>query len=306
MIPESYAPNLSFSLDGMTIRILQISRGTIEQVPVHSHGAGTFEIHYLSSGHGTAVIDSHSYPVVPNTLYVTGPLVEHAQMSSPDSPLFEYCINLKAEQSGSAHEASSICSVFLSRPFWFGQDRQAMFPLLQQLFQEWNEKQTGYLSQVRALLTQCIIALVRNYLHSSPMEAKFHPAAKDLPEKKVPGWAGTDQTLLAERYFLYSYDHLSLEELAKLLGLSIRQTQRFLLKHYGKTFCEKKKESRMAAALLLLSSTTQTITSISEKLGFASVEYFSASFKNYYGKTPQEYRKTLLLLGQSHIPDGQR
>ena len=62
----------------------------------------------------------------------------------------------------------------------------------------------------------------------------------------------------------------------------------------------------MAAALLLLSSTTQTITSISEKLGFASVEYFSASFKNYYGKTPQEYRKTLLLLGQSHIPDGQR
>ena len=99
------------------------------------------------------------------------------------------------------------------------------------------------------------------------------------------------RSLLIEQYFIYEYATLSLESLANRIGLSPRQTQRFLREHYGKTFSQKKRESKMAAALQLLSSSQESITSISEKLGFSSVEYFSSSFRKYYKLSPQEYRR---------------
>lgn len=289
MSPEFYSLDLSFTLDDRNIHVIRISRGTIEQVPVHSHGADTYEIHYLPFGYGTAMIDSKQYPVAPNTLYVTGPFVEHSQISSPDSPMFEYCLNLKVDPAPANTLSNSLGSRFLAQTTWFGQDSQDIFSLLQQIFQELGEKRLGYMQQVHSLLMQCIIALLRNY-DDSPLTASLlcnTPPLSDPPSE-------SDKTLLAENYFLFEYGHLSLEELAGILGFSIRQTQRFLLNSYGKTFREKKRESRMAAALLLLSSSNETITSISEKLGFASMEYFSSSFKHYYGISPQEYRKNNL------------
>lgn len=288
MSPESHTLDLSIPLGQTTIRILQISRGIVEQVPLHSHGAGHYEIHYLSSGHGNAVIDSQSYPVLSNTLYVTGPFVRHAQTASPDSILFEYCINLSAESPSYGSKSDPLSAAFLSRDIWYGQDRQNLLPLLENIFLEIKEKRIGYAEQIRALFTQCILALVRNYSESSSTEGQTTPSHFSYIPTPSPA---SDKTLLAEHYFLFEYSHLSLKELSDILGFSVRQTQRFLLTHYGKTFQEKKRESRMAAALLLLSSTDETITSISEKLGFSSMEYFSSSFRQYYKLSPQEYRK---------------
>ena len=76
---QAYPLNCTFLLDGISFHILQISRGTVVEVPSHSHGAGNYEIHYLPEGYGTAVINGSRYDIVPNTLYITGPLVEHSQ-----------------------------------------------------------------------------------------------------------------------------------------------------------------------------------------------------------------------------------
>ena len=42
---------------------------------------------------------------------------------------------------------------------------------------------------------------------------------------------------------------------------------------------------------MLLSETQLSITEISEKLGYSSVEYFSNAFRNYYNMSPKEYRE---------------
>lgn len=278
---QAYPLNCTFLLDGISFHILQISRGTVVEVPSHSHGAGNYEIHYLPEGYGTAVINGSRYDIVPNTLYITGPLVEHSQSSLQDTPLLEYCINLQAEKISNTKKLL-LAEQFFSHPVWYGLDRQNLLPLLLQIFRELESKELGYASQLSALLTQCIIALIRNY----GMAGKEGISPKNRADSPL-----SDKTILAENYFLYEYSHLSLEELSLQLGFSARQTQRFLLEHFGKTFREKKEESRMAAALLLLTSSPESITAISEKLGFASVEYFSSSFKKYYGKTPRDYRK---------------
>ncbi len=101
-------------------------------------------------------------------------------------------------------------------------------------------------------------------------------------------------SIIIEDYFLYHYQQLSLEELADKLGLGTRQTERLLLKHYGKTFLQKKTEAKMSAASQLLTDTTQSITSIAEDLGYSSIEHFSSAFKKYYQKSPRQYRKDLV------------
>lgn len=285
MAAQVYPLDCLIMIDNTVIHILQVSRGFIEQVPSHSHGAGDYEIHYLTSGRGYAVVRGQRYEVSGGTLYVTGPFVEHAQYSADQEPLFEYCINLQAEE-GTSGKKGALSVEFLETFVWYGMDGQNLLSLFQQIFGELEEKRTGWQYQLQALFTQCIIAMIRNYMAAAsgktPGKEESFGAAKS---------AVSDKAILAERYFLFSYGHLSLNELAGVLGFSTRQTQRFLQVHYGKTFRQKKEESRMEAAKLLLAASGESITSVSEKLGFASVEYFSASFRKYCRVSPRAYRK---------------
>ena len=100
-----------------------------------------------------------------------------------------------------------------------------------------------------------------------------------------------DDCFIIEEYFLYEYQDLTLEKLSSRLGLSHRQTERLLQKHYGMTFLQKKFEAKMSAALILLQDPSNSITEISVQLGYSSVEHFSAAFRKYYGISASEWRK---------------
>ena len=45
----------------------------LRTVPSHSHGSGSYEIHYVPNGYGRARINGRFYDILPGTLYVTGP-----------------------------------------------------------------------------------------------------------------------------------------------------------------------------------------------------------------------------------------
>ncbi len=47
----------------------------------------------------------------------------------------------------------------------------------------------------------------------------------------------------------------------------------------------------MAMAALKLSGSSDSITKISEDLGYSAIEHFSHAFKKYYGITARQYRK---------------
>jgi AraC-like DNA-binding protein len=177
---------------------------------------------------------------------------------------------------------TSALTLFEETPFWFGQDSQNIGSIMKQLFFELENQYTGYVTQVRTLLTQLIIQMIRNY--EMKQKALLHFGPSNLGDSKF---------IILEEYFLYEYQNLSLEALSERLGLSCRQTERLLKEHYGKTFLQKKTEAKMAAALLLLSEKQRSISSVSEALGYSSAEHFSAAFKNYYHASPREYRKKL-------------
>lgn len=203
----------------------------LRTIPCHSHGSRSYEIHYIPNGYGKAKIDNQSYDIKPNTLYVTGPHIKHFQIPNPQEPMCEYCVYIKIDsikKVSSGNPSDSIVEYFQQYPFWFGSDTQNIYALMQQLFYELEHQYLGYKEKVQSLLCQLIISMVRNYkqIHKS----SSHFACSNLSDSK---------SILIEEYFLYEYQKLSLEDLSSRLGLSHRQTERYLKEHYGKTFLQK-------------------------------------------------------------------
>ena len=114
-----------------------------------------------------------------------------------------------------------------------------------------------------------------------------------VPEVSPP--SPDSMSLIAEKCFLFEYASITLQELAGRLGISPRQTERFLKKEYGESFQQKKTHARMAAAASFLADPSLSITAISDRLGYSSAEHFSHAFRNYYGVSPRQYRKDAAL-----------
>ncbi len=278
--------DIQFSIENYRFHALNfVFERFLRSVPKHSHSSNSYEIHYISSGHGQATIDGAVYRVIPNTLYVTGPHIEHEQVPDKEDPMTEYCIYLKIEpklpdRKKEKAVRGSFLELIESTHFWFGQDSHNLYPVIQQIFSELEHECTGYLSQVDALLRQLLVLLARNY--ESRQESRPHYPASNLVDSKY---------LIIEECFLYEYSSLTLEALSKRLGLGARQTERLLRQHYDKTFMQKKTEAKMSAAALMLSDPSVSITEIANHLGYSSVEHFSTAFKRYYHKSAREFRK---------------
>ncbi len=282
---ETHYPdmNIQFTLEQHKIDVQNIVLTQFSKViPAHSHGNNCYEIHYIPSGYGKLDVDGIRYDIRPNTIFVTGPHIMHAQAPLSNNPMTEYCVYLKLHDTVTDSQTFPVLSAFCSAPFWFGQAAHGLSDIIPRFFWELEHRYIGYQSQAETLLSQMIVALARCY-----------EQRRDLSKITLEQTAD-NKSILIEEYFLYEYQSLSLEALADRLSLSPRQTQRLLQKYYGKTFQQKKAEARMSAAALLLEDGRQSITSIADLLGYSSVEHFSSAFHKYFKTSPREYRKKIL------------
>ena len=274
--------NIHFCMEGADFYALKISFERFERsIPSHSHSSNSYEIHYIPYGYGNITLDHQAHTVAPDTLYVTGPFVEHSQTPAKREPMAEYCVYLKTPARARGNPAS-VAAVFQNTPQWFGRDSQHLHAIMRQIFEELSHQYTGYIIQVETLLQQLIVGMVRNY--EGDRASTVHFASASLADSNY---------LIIEESFLYDFREITLQKLAGRLGLSARQTERLLRRHYGKTFVQKKAEAKMSAASFLLRDSTHSIARIAEDLGYSSEEHFSYAFRRYYRVSAGEYRKTV-------------
>lgn len=275
--------DILFTVENVKIHALNIVFELFTRtIPSHSHGNNCYEIHYIPAGYGKLVANGQYYDIFPNTLFVTGPHIEHAQTPLQSDPMQEYCIYIKIRGLSSEMKDTPVLSAFTSTPFWIGQDTQGVHALMKQLFYELEHSYTGQQDLIRLFLSQLLIFTVRNYEERTVSNPLL--SYNILPDSKA---------VIMDEYFLYEYQTLSLEDLSGRLNLSMRQTQRLLMDYYGKSFQQKKAEARMSVAAILLSDQSLSITVIAEKLGYSSIEHFSSSFRKFYNMSPREFRKKI-------------
>lgn len=278
---ETYEFSYRFELGALTVAPVHVR---IERLPpviaAHQHSNISYEIHYTRRGRGDVTIDALTRRVEPDTLYITGPGVRHAQRSDPKDPITEYCLYLNCEALPRA--TADPFALFTQTHFWMGEDRGRIYPLLEALIAECRSPGLGAREMTRALLMQIIIQLTRVYDQSASAQRTVAPAPALTRAGFMP---------IIEDAFFYRYQTLTIKDLARLLNLSVRQTQRLLMANFGKTFSQKLTEARMASAAQLLTGSELSVTEISERLGYSSIEHFSSAFRRVMGCSPRKYRQ---------------
>lgn len=82
--------------------------------------------------------------------------------------------------------------------------------------------------------------------------------------------------------------HLSLPDLSKIAGASVRTIERLFKSETGMTFRQWRSRFKLINSLALITQGKST-TFIAHELGYKSVSSFIATFKAQFDCTPQEY-----------------
>ena len=88
-------------------------------------------------------------------------------------------------------------------------------------------------------------------------------------------------------------DHISLDQIANVVNMTVPAFCRYFKKVTGKTFTKLVNEYRVVHATKLLSESTMSITDISFECGFNNFSHFNKLFKEITGKNASGYRKEM-------------
>ena len=125
------------------------------------------------------------------------------------------------------------------------------------------------------------------------MEHEIKEFALKVTEKRKEG--GNHKRITAQKALDYlknnfEKENLSLNDVADALHISVPYLAVLFKNETNQNFSAHLLKIRMEKAKELLKTTTDTVSEISEKVGYSSSQYFAVSFKKYTGMTPGAYR----------------
>lgn len=216
---------IDFVWNQIRFSVAEVGGGTLlYNIGRHAHSKNSYELHFILGGRGTLETDTGTYALKAGDFFITGPQVNHAQTTDSADPVQDVFIYLQKDDVATQN---TFASLFLNTGFWLAESFDTT--LAREILHEYREKKPDYKSMVAGCMMQLLTQITRCFL----------PA--DFAERTEPATLNDKRFLLIENAFLYEKD-LTLKALSEKIGLCTRQTERLLLKYYGKTFREKKRE----------------------------------------------------------------
>ena len=157
--------------------------------------------------------------------------------------------------------------------------------VIQELFQESQFMEEGRLEKEIDRLYNC--SDINQILEATEECIKEYEAFinRSMSESR-------DEVAAVKNYIYTHYkEDLNLEMLAEKVYLSSGYLSFIFKKETGMNLNRFIRVFRMEKAKELLCSTNMKVAQISEQVGFANVSYFCRSFREYYGSSPESYRK---------------
>lgn len=266
---------------------------------------GNLDFHYHDyiellfgiSGSATVYVGTESYPleagsmlIVPNNAFHevdgTGTPSEYLVVKFLPSVLFV------EEQTFSEYTYTLLLMQTIQNGKIFFQSHELegtpISSLFLQMMEEWDEQQFGYELSLRASVTEIILHIMRKWQEEKP----------EIREMSVTNI----QSVLIQNAISHIQSHyadLSEEMCAECLGVSAPYLSRVFKKGMKISFSSYLNDVKLKEAEKMLLSGDQSMTEISETVGFSTVAYFIASFRKKYGITPNQYRKRLRGMSQN-------
>lgn len=218
---------INFIWNDVLFDITDIGGGVLDfDIQRHAHSKNSYELHFIIGGKGELVTDTEKYRLKPGEFFITGPNVYHKQNSDADDPIQDIFIML---QTVNTDKANAIASAFLATHFYHSKAFDLATAKL--IADEFKAKKVDYKSAIGGLAMKLLTDITRLFLPDTFSEAI---SPENLNDRRF---------IIIEQEFLFN-PKPTLTELSGKLGICERQTQRLLKKYYGKSFREKKRESR--------------------------------------------------------------
>lgn len=153
--------------------------------------------------------------------------------------------------------------------------------------------QPFYELKVKAQITTLFVDLYRGLIEGCDAAPEHgEPPEPQEPEEK----AKLDNIYVFIDFLLnrrFANPELKIEEVAEQLRLSVRQTERLVLRLYGKSFKRKLMETRLKNARMILRYTDAPVAEVAQFCGYASHSGLIKAFVTEFGITPSDYRISL-------------
>lgn len=153
---------------------------------------------------------------------------------------------------------------------------------IRDIFEEWNEKKTGYEFAIRGQILRLYSFLFRVFLQTDPT---LLDEAQDENASHIRD---------AALYITEHLDSVTEDELAKRCYMSPSRFSKAFSAHIGKSYQKFLTEARLAQAKRLLIATDQSVTEIAFSVGFSSSSHFISVFRAQMGMTPRKYKARFL------------
>ena len=115
-------------------------------------------------------------------------------------------------------------------------------------------------------------------------------AVNKLPEIAESQSCKDERLLEISNYIYANYKDVTLDDLSEKFFLSKPYLSKYIKEKSGLTFGDILKQVRMKKARAMLKSSSATVESIAESVGYQNVEHFNRIFKKMYNITPVQYR----------------
>ena len=154
--------------------------------------------------------------------------------------------------------------------------------LFLQMMEEWEGERFGYELGLRANVTSIMMHIMRKWQMQNPSlsAVSVSSAQSELIQEAIT-------------YIDNHYTDISQVACADALNVSPAYLSRIFKKGMKTSFCSYVNAVKLKAAEKLLLSGDASMTEIAEQVGFSTVAYFIASFRERYRITPNQYRKRL-------------
>lgn len=265
---------ISFEIENIKFTLSDFHRQrVIKPFPLHYHNKNSFEIHFIKSGKGVAMLDDKSIEIDKGSFFTTGPFIIHGQIPNKDEVIEKYSLHFYVD----TENTSNYLTEFINKPFSYGKMTE-IDSIVTKIEEEFTTKNFGYQTVISGDLKLLFILLIRSFNTKNIANQSKNAQLNDI-------------LLEIEDAFSKDFKNITLKGLANKLFISERKLQRILLDNYKKNFNTMKVEARMFYAENQLLHTDHQISEISDEVGYSSCEHFSYTFKKFFGITPIQYRK---------------
>ncbi len=245
-----------------------------EDYPLHWHDF--YELEFIQSGHATQIINGESFSIGPGFMALLSPVDFHSYLNvNEEDPLVIYNIRFS-----DLILPPTIRSKLTTSTISISSNQDSFRAIFEHLTQEYKKNGFGREEFIRSTITNLCILILRESgnnttCNSNPTAEHYSPIQE------------------AVLYIRNHYrDSITIDEVANIVHLTPNYFSEYFKKQTGIKFCSYVQKLRLEFSVSLLKLSDLSIKEIADQSGFNSAAYFSNAFKDYFGISPEQFRKS--------------